>query len=214
MSTAAGLAIALGWPFVTMIVRHGRLEYLSDVRSDVRVLASEWSLTVLLVLIVAFWERRPASSVGMRKPSWPDFRAMGLTIFAMYAASTIVATVIVLALHSQPAEMRTTLAGAALLPLWLKLAIPITAGVCEEFMFRGYALERLIELTGSPAFAAVATIGLFTFAHVPRYGLGPGLIIVAVIAVALTLLYLWRRNLPVNMLMHAIIDGLGVLFVK
>jgi len=30
---------------------------------------------------------------------------------------------------------------------------------------------------------------------------------------ALTLLYLWRRNLPVCMLMHAIVDGIFVILV-
>jgi membrane protease YdiL (CAAX protease family) len=139
---------------------------------------------------------------------------MALTLLAMYVFAAVVASTIVLLAHLPPTALRTSIGGAARLPLLLKIAIPLTAGVCEEFLFRGYALERLMELSGSRSFAAIATIGIFTLAHIPRYGLGWGLVLVAIIATALTALYLWRRNLPVTIAMHVIVDGIAILAAR
>jgi membrane protease YdiL (CAAX protease family) len=214
MATTAGLCIALGWPFVTMALRHGRLEYISNVRGDIRVLVTEWALTLVLAAIVVFWERRPAGSVGLRMPSWRDLGAMALVLLAMYLFAALVASVIVLLAHLPPTALRTSIGGAAKLPILLKIAIPVTAGICEEFLFRGYALERIMEISGSRSFAAITTIGIFTLAHIPRYGLSWGLVLVAIIATALTTLYLWRRNLPAVIAMHVLIDGIAILAAR
>lgn len=214
VSTAAGLIVALGWPFVVMLVRHGRLEYIADVRSDVRVLVTEWLIAIAVLCIMLYWERRSPDSVGWRVPSRYDLRAMGLTLLGMYAVATAAAFAIMSLGHVHAGNFSPTLRGASTLPVLLKIALPLTAGACEEFLFRGYALTRLTEIFRSPAAAAIITIGIFTIAHVPRYGLGPGLLTVAIIATALTALFLWRRSLPVNMLAHGIIDGISLLVLR
>ena len=48
------------------------------------------------------------------------------------------------------------------LPFLLRLGLVLTAGICEEFLFRGYAIERFTALTGKlwiGAVAAMATKG-------------------------------------------------------
>jgi membrane protease YdiL (CAAX protease family) len=47
-------------------------------------------------------------------------------------------------------------------------------------------------------------------AHVASYGLTPALVFPAILGAFLTLLYLWRRNLPYCIVLHAILDGVSL----
>ena len=42
-------------------------------------------------------------------------------------------------------------------PVMMRIAIVLTAGIAEEFIFRGYLFERVATLTGSRTFAALAS---------------------------------------------------------
>jgi membrane protease YdiL (CAAX protease family) len=86
----------------------------------------------------------------------------------------------------------------------------LTAGVFEETLYRGYALERLTMIWGSKWAAAVVTVALFTLAHLPVVGIAH-LLPVGIVSVFVTLLYLWRRDLILNMAAHATIDAIGLL---
>jgi membrane protease YdiL (CAAX protease family) len=57
---------------------------------------------------------------------------------------------------------------------------------------------------------AGVTVVLFTLAHVPAVGFDH-LLPVAIVSVFVTLLYLWRRDLILNMVAHATIDAIGLL---
>jgi len=46
-----------------------------------------------------------------------------------------------------------------------------------------------------------------------RYGWGAGLLVVSTVSAAFTVLYAWRRNLPVNVAIHALIDAIGLFLV-
>jgi uncharacterized protein len=98
------------------------------------------------------------------------------------------------------------------LPFILRLALVVTAGIFEEVLYRGYAIERLTTIWGSQWTAAVVTVALFILAHLPVIGFAH-LPPVAVVGVLVTLLYLWRRDLILNMVAHATIDGIALLVV-
>lgn len=61
--------------------------------------------------------------------------------------------------------------------------------------------------------AGVISLLCFTFAHTGLYGLSAALAIPGVIGAVLTVLYLWRRNLPACMLLHVIMDGVMIVVV-
>jgi len=89
-------------------------------------------------------------------------------------------------------------------PLWAVTITVLRAGVTEELFYRGYALERLRTLTGSPWAATILTVVPFALFH---YRQGPaGILIAGVAAVILTGLYLKRRDLPAVMLTHFSVD--------
>jgi membrane protease YdiL (CAAX protease family) len=95
-------------------------------------------------------------------------------------------------------------------PFSVRLGLVVTAAVCEEFIFRGFGIEELASLTGSVWFAGLVTWLGFSMAHVASYGLGPALVFFALLGAFLTVLYLWRRNLPYCNLLHAILDGVSI----
>jgi membrane protease YdiL (CAAX protease family) len=101
----------------------------------------------------------------------------------------------------------TATAAIVQVPLWLLLTTPIVAGVTEEIIYRGYAIERLSFLTGRRWLGALLAGAMFLIAH---WSWGPlQLILVAFATVILTGLYLWRRDLLCCMLAHMLADLIG-----
>ena len=80
----------------------------------------------------------------------------------------------------------------------------------KRFLFRGYPMERIRELSGSRAVAAVVSWSAFTYAHLGSWGAAQ-LLVAGFGGAILTALYLWRRNLWANMIAHWITDGAGFL---
>jgi membrane protease YdiL (CAAX protease family) len=168
-----------------------------------------WWLAVAVVLAyVTLVERRPLSSIG--------FRGFGLrsTLIAILAGILLVAGITTIYLLVFPllhlrmniAEMNRLLA----MPFWYRFALVTRAAVAEEVLFRGYATERLEELTGSRLLAGGVSWAAFTIAHLSAWGWAQ-LIVAGFGGVVLTILYLWRRNVWVNMIAHWIGDGAGFL---
>lgn len=204
-ASIVGLIVALGTPFLLpLITGHGRQSIL-DVRQDEIIVAVEWTVAIVILGLILPWERLPLRSIGFRMPSFLDFGAMVLALCAMWLTIGVFAA----ATHAATGDDAPAAAIAGI-PLLLRITLFLTAGFCEELLFRAYAVERLATLTGSIAIAGVLSVVLFTLGHVPRYGFSPSLAIVAIIATFLTALYLWRRNFWVCAGMHAIIDSIGL----
>jgi uncharacterized protein len=78
-------------------------------------------------------------------------------------------------------------------------------GIAEEVGFRGYAMERIEELTGSKLLGASVPFVVNVLVHAPVWGLY-GMLVKAPILALLVALYLWRRSLPACVLAHLLID--------
>ncbi|HUN71971.1 MAG TPA: CPBP family intramembrane glutamic endopeptidase [Steroidobacteraceae bacterium] len=162
-----------------------------------------WAWLAGMLLYVLAVERRPLSSIG--------FRALGVkdAIIAVVAGILITAVLAVILLVVFPAlhwSENSQDASILSLPYWLNVLIVVRAAVSEEILFRGYPMERLEELTGSRALAGVVTCAVFTLDHVGFWG-WHHVFIAGSAGAALTLLYLWRRNIWVNMIAHFIVDA-------
>jgi membrane protease YdiL (CAAX protease family) len=136
-------------------------------------------------------------------PSWGDAGAMIVALIAIILAAGALSAV-------TGATNGATAAEIAAVPLGLRIAIFLTAGFCEELLFRAYAIERLTLFTGNVWLSGALTLALFTLGHVPRYGFHPSLAGVAIIGAGLTGLYLWRRNFWICAAAHAFIDFIGL----
>ena len=87
------------------------------------------------------------------------------------------------------------------------LAAALTAGIVEEFVFRGYLQRQLVAWTGSVVLGSTLQILLFIQGHYFQ-GL-VRLIPVAVFGLLFTLLALWRKSLRPGMIAHGLGDGFG-----
>jgi membrane protease YdiL (CAAX protease family) len=115
----------------------------------------------------------------------------------------------------QSLGLETTSAGIgqlARVPIFLRIAVVFTAGITEEILFRGYPIERLTSMTGSPVLGAAISYVVFVVLHLPFWGPG-GAIQIGVWSLIVTWLYVRRGNLPACMLMHILNDAYAFLLL-
>ncbi len=93
------------------------------------------------------------------------------------------------------------------LPEWVLIPAWITGAFTEEVLFRSYPIERLTQLIGQRWLAGLITVLAFTLLHL--FGWDWIHVLTAVLpgSIMLTLFYLWRRSLALNVIIHAIINA-------
>jgi uncharacterized protein len=126
----------------------------------------------LIALAVFAWailgEGYAPESLGFRQVSWATLLvAIALTAFFVLVFGPIAYSVLARAgLQGFGAGIEA----ANQLPIaYLMLTIAIVAAA-EELLYRGYAIERLSDLTGSYVLASIVSVVAFGFAHVPMWG--------------------------------------------
>jgi uncharacterized protein len=199
--TLVGLLLALIGPPTIALLTTRAFNTSSMVRANIVGQAAMWILAALVVAVILFWERLPLSTIGFARPRAQSI-ILGVTtaMFLSYVA-TPVGTWLVAYFSLQGLDAGLTrLRG---LPLPQLLVGAITAGVVEELLYRGYAIERLSSLLGRPWLGALVALACFALAHLPFWGTASALF-TFVAGGVLTLLYLWRRDLAVNMLAHSV----------
>jgi uncharacterized protein len=80
----------------------------------------------------------------------------------------------------------------------------ITAGICEELIFRGYVQRQLHAFTGSLVTAVVGQGIIFGLFH--AYQGWKAVTVISVLGVLYGALAAWRGNLRVNIVSHAFTD--------
>ncbi|MFK2877892.1 CPBP family intramembrane glutamic endopeptidase [Rhodanobacter hydrolyticus] len=170
-----------------------------------------WTYIAAMLLYVRKVERRPLSSIGFRPPG------VGNVLIGMAAGVMVLAVLgtmyfLVLPAFHLSDSIASTANGGALMatPFWWRFISTIRAAVSEEVLFRGYAMQRIEEVSGSRIAALLLSLTVFTIDHVTYWGWSHELI-VATGGLAFSLLYLWRRNLWVNIIAHFIVDAASVL---
>lgn len=154
-------------------------------------LALQWLVAIAVIAITVGVEGRSLSSIGFRRPAWIDLgyllaAAAGALLVFIFTGPLVEAL-------GLPVESGAS--GLGELPSFpLALAMAITAGVVEEILYRGYAIERLLEYSGSPVVAGGLTWLAFTLAHAVAWPLG-NLLQVAAVTAIFVVVYLRRRTL-------------------
>jgi uncharacterized protein len=176
-------------------------------------------LVFTLLLLKIFSKRRGAnwSTYGIRKP-----RNWLVTILKSLAVALLVLASVVMVINPllqsipnlEPRDMSHFNVLTGNLPnLIINLVLMwITAGFLEEFLWRGYLMERLLDLIGSNSWSAVLTVILvsstiFGLAHGYQGLLG----VLKTGAVGLVFgfsYFIFKRNLWPLVLAHALIDTL------
>jgi len=170
-----------------------------------------WALVVLLLSYIRLVERRPLTSIGFRSPGIRNIVigiAAGIAIFAGLAGIYLV---ILPALHFKEDPQVTQVMTLMLAkPLWWRLTLILRGTIAEEIIFRGYAIERIQGLAGNVTVAGILSCIIFALEHLGVWSWGH-VVIAGFAGAMLTLLYIWRRNLWVNMIAHFVPDAVGLL---
>ncbi len=203
-ATVAGLFFALVSPFLEYLLFRGLYGPTQSLTRTALGISVHWVNFFVVVLIVVSAEGNPLASIGVR-PLRGSTIPLGL-------AAGVIFTVVTGALASLLKLNSDAIYVGYLqsLPFVVRVLLVVTAGVFEETLYRGYALERLASLCGSKWLAAIVTLALFTVMHVPAVG-WTHLLPVAIMGSLVTLLYLWKRNLVVNAVAHVTVDAIGLL---
>jgi membrane protease YdiL (CAAX protease family) len=163
-----------------------------------------WLMAALLLAYILLRERRPLRSIGLAKPRWNSI-AWGVGGAAVTVTGLAFIYLFVLPALGRPAAEQQ-IDEVKALPPWFF----ILAAVFEELFYRGFAIERVTELSRRRWLAALVSLALFTFAHLDYWG-WTHLIVAGYGGLVLTALYLLRRDLVTNMLAHWLTDVVGFL---
>ncbi len=96
------------------------------------------------------------------------------------------------------------------LPVWYMAATILIVAGGEEWLYRGYAIERLEALTGSTWIAGTVSLVAFAIVHLPVWGTGPAITFVISGAI-LTVLYIMMRDVLTLIIAHVATDLYGLL---
>ncbi|MCG8424540.1 MAG: CPBP family intramembrane metalloprotease [Proteobacteria bacterium] len=186
---------------VTAGTRHARL------RAYRRSLAWEWSLALTLVVgwIVA---GRPLAELGLGLAlDWQMLTGVGLTT----AACTFLIRQMSLVTDDQDASQKLSHTMRHLRPLIpsnrremrVFVALSVTAGICEELLYRGFLLWYLGQIT-TTWMAVIASSFIFGAGH--AYQGGRGIATTGLFGLVAAGLYLLTGSLWAPMVLHAVLD--------
>lgn len=208
------LIITVGLPSYALFLWHMRLmRSHGSQRGAVRLqtyrlgVIVPWSLTILVAL-VWFQRGRLAPDIGLGfEPNLRFWTSAAIVAMIMAYASWQRLTI-----HDDAEAKKEVMeqlgSVEALLPrtpfeLQWFFGVSITAGICEEFLYRGFLMWYLEQLTG-PVAAVVISSLLFGIGH--AYQGSRGMIQTGLVGLALALLYVFSGSLWLPILLHAFID--------
>ena len=182
-----------------------------------RLLVLEWGLS-LLALVIWLVSGVPAAAVGLRWPTqWPSLLGglITLAVLLFVAVSTRALRSGALLEAARAADGRQSEAPVhatlALLPRTagerrLFTVVGVTAGVCEEWLYRGFFLAVVAALGPGLPEAALVAIAAVAFGVAHAYQGWTGILTTGVLGGVMALLYVQTGSLLLPVLLHAAID--------
>jgi membrane protease YdiL (CAAX protease family) len=199
-----------------MYVTAGRMRVVEQpnrVLFYVTTIVWEW----LLMAYVLFGVRRrgtPLSEVtGARWKSATNFlRDIGIALGFWFAALLVLGLVAYLLRFQGLRQNVRFLAPDTWLEIGLWMAISLTAGICEETIFRGYLQKQFIAWTGNVPAGVLLSAVAFGVGHLYQ-GLKPS-VVIGVYGLLFGVLAQARQSLRPGMMTHALHDTVSGLAVK
>lgn len=169
-----------------------------------------WISVVIVLGIAHFAEGYPLSTFGFQwsqktlRTRLIEWILTALTTFVVGGGIIFFSTYVRNLLTHTPAP---TLDAIKLFPAWVLIPAWVTGSFTEELLFRSYPIERLTQLTGRRWLAGLIAMLAFTVLHLFGWDWIHVLTLVFPASIMLTLFYLWRRNLALNVMIHAIMNA-------
>ncbi|HZB18446.1 MAG TPA: CPBP family intramembrane glutamic endopeptidase [Blastococcus sp.] len=187
-----------------------------------RLLVLEWGLAVLALIV---WLSAPgvdAGAVGLQWPQrWPGLLTSGVVLLVLFfvVASTRVLRSGALLEAAEPARRpgegrHAEPSGAATLALLPRTAaerrlftlVGVTAGVCEEWLYRGFFLAVVAALAGGLPTGVLVLVAAVAFGLAHAYQGRVGIVTTGVLGGVMAAVYLDTGSLLLPVVLHALID--------
>jgi membrane protease YdiL (CAAX protease family) len=192
-------------------VFRGLSHSIGSVAAHFAIEATIWLYGAAVLAIALYWERRTLSSIGLRRPTWSSL-GFGVAGAVAMAGAIILGGMVVYGWLHQPehedAQVAAIVGGSAV----YAVCLAVRAGVIEEILFRGLAIEQLTVLTGRKWLSALLATLVFVIAHMLHFDWAQ-LVPVSAVSIVIVCLYLWRKDLWANIIAHTLIDLIAVLAV-
>jgi membrane protease YdiL (CAAX protease family) len=209
MHTIVLLALLAAWSLLGWIMANRMVTGVNPNRmlSYALTLFVEW----LLFAYVVSGVRRHGESTLVLGTRWNSWGAL-LRDIGIAAAFWVIAAVLLLVLsrflfaHTPRPNQEFLLPhGAGELAVWI--ALSVSAGICEETIFRGYLQRQLAAFTKSAPAGILLSAAAFGGAHAYQ---GPRMmILIAAYGLMFGILAHWRRSVRPGMIAHAWQDTLS-----
>ncbi len=203
--TLAGLALSIfGYLFVLVFSSLSCIsKSFSEQNLSIMGLILIWVLVAVLLVLIRIGEKRPLSSVGFKAISGREvllaigvgvFLSITVPLFALLASQVV---------PSNGNDINEVVSNTS----WMLILFSIlTAGITEEIVFRGYVIERMHEITNRNWLGVLVSIIAFVLPHTISWNMTHVIAVVLPLGLILTGLYIWRRNIIFNMIVHIVID--------
>lgn len=208
--TLAGLVLALPGPGAIALLWRWSTRQEASLPRSLPWLGAFILLLASVAAIAAGGERLRWANVGFAGASWWSIPAgLTLALFFILVFGPVAAWCLA---RTGLGSFEAGQASLAALPRWyLCLTIAIVAAG-EEWLYRGYAIERLEVLSGDAWVAGGISLLAFGIVHLPLWGIGVALTTL-VSGGILTALYILQRDIACLMLAHVVTDLYGLVMM-
>ena len=173
-----------------------------------RTLVFEWAVFAFVIYGI---QRRGVTFRELVGPRWSTpgkvFLDIGIGIGFLLVSLLALGLVGRLLHNTSSLESVRFMAPRGFLEMTVWMLLSITAGICEETIFRGYLQRQFIAWSKVPAVGIVVSGALFGAVHI--YQGADHAIAIAVLGVLLGVLAVMRRSLKTGMISHAVQDSIG-----
>ena len=176
-------------------------------------IAWEWFLTAY----VLFGVRRHGNLLGeVTGAQWKTardlFRDLGVALVFWIGALLVLGLTASLLQFRGSRQSLSFLApeGPAQVTAWILVCV--TAGFCEETIFRGYLQKQFVAWTGNAPVGILLSAVIFGVCHI--YQGTKAVVVITVYGLMFGILAQWRKSMRPGMMTHALHDSIGGLAVR
>jgi uncharacterized protein len=173
-------------------------------------IAWEWALAGLALWGTRLKKTSLRELLGERRPGMRAFLTdvAAAAIFWIFSAIVLTSLALFLRLfHLESAQKQISqLAPSSIAEAALWIALSVSAGICEEFIFRGYFQQQFARVTGRLWCGVLVSALLFGAAH--GYEGIAGMLMITVYGALFSLLAVRRRSLRAGMIAHGWHDSI------
>ena len=166
-----------------------------------------WDLGLAVLSVVHYVEGENLAGLGFHRVSSRQ-AALGAAVAAGMCLTTALLWDVETRILHLASRTMADVTTVAQWPLWTRLITSLRAGFVEEVVFRAYPITRSDRILGCRWPGALAGLVVFSLSHIPYAGAAHALGVVLPLGAMLTLLFLWQRNLTLNIGVHCLCDVL------